>query len=177
MTYPTLTDFIFDLTVQEEDNITPSSPISSETWEIWIKTWLSSLSEYLPEGDHFELSLLLTNDLGIRSYNAQYRQQNKSTDVLSFASLEADIPYSDDYASEDAIYLGDLIISLETAERQALQHEHSLSIELAWLASHGLLHLLGWDHPDEASLQEMLADQETLLAQIGLTVSEKYYQA
>ena len=60
--------------------------------------------------------------------------------------------------------LGDIVISVETAARQAAEQGHSLERELLFLASHGLLHLLGWDHPDDASLAVMLARQEALLA-------------
>jgi probable rRNA maturation factor len=63
-----------------------------------------------------------------------------------------------------ALELGDIVISLDTAARQAPDHGHSLERELLFLASHGLLHLLGWDHPDEASLAAMLERQERLLA-------------
>ena len=65
---------------------------------------------------------------------------------------------------EDALELGDIVISLETAARQAPDHGHSLPAELLFLATHGLLHLLGWDHPDDASLAAMLRKQEELLA-------------
>lgn len=68
----------------------------------------------------------------------------------------------------EPLYLGDMIISVETARRQAQQQNHSLTLELAWLAAHGLLHLLGWDHPDDISLHEMLNRQETLLKIVGL---------
>jgi probable rRNA maturation factor len=64
----------------------------------------------------------------------------------------------------EPLELGDIVISVETAARQAPEHGHSLERELLFLASHGLLHLLGWDHPDEASLAAMLAQQEQLLA-------------
>ena len=60
--------------------------------------------------------------------------------------------------------LGDIVISVETAARQAREHDHPLERELRFLASHGLLHLLGWDHPDEESLAAMLERQERLLA-------------
>jgi probable rRNA maturation factor len=63
-----------------------------------------------------------------------------------------------------ALELGDIVISLDTAARQAPEHGHSLERELLFLASHGLLHLLGWDHPDDASLAAMLERQERLLA-------------
>jgi probable rRNA maturation factor len=65
----------------------------------------------------------------------------------------------------EALELGDIVISLETAARQAPEHGHDLRQELLFLATHGLLHLLGWDHPDDASLAAMLARQEQLLKQ------------
>ena len=60
--------------------------------------------------------------------------------------------------------LGDIVVSVPTAARQAIEQGHSLERELQWLVSHGLLHLLGWDHPDEATLNAMIACQERLLA-------------
>ena len=66
-------------------------------------------------------------------------------------------------AAFGALELGDIVISLDTAARQAPEHGHSLERELLFLASHGLLHLLGWDHPDDASLAAMLERQERLL--------------
>jgi probable rRNA maturation factor len=86
------------------------------------------------------------------------------------ADEEADEDGSDDDGDQDwdpafdALELGDIVISLETAARQAPEHGHSLEQELLFLASHGLLHLVGWDHPDDASLAAMLARQERLLA-------------
>jgi probable rRNA maturation factor len=68
------------------------------------------------------------------------------------------------------LYLGDVVISVDTAGRQAQQQGHPLQTELAWLAAHGLLHLLGWDHPDEERLVEMLNQQETLLQSVNLTI-------
>lgn len=67
-------------------------------------------------------------------------------------------------AGEEPLELGDIVISVQTAARQAPEHGHSLERELLFLASHGLLHLLGWDHPDDASLAAMLARQQQLLA-------------
>ncbi len=62
------------------------------------------------------------------------------------------------------------MISLETASQQANSQGHPLDTELAWLAAHGLLHLLGWDHPDEASLIRMLSRQQALLDTVGLAL-------
>ncbi|MFB2979886.1 rRNA maturation RNase YbeY [Microseira sp. BLCC-F43] len=143
------------------------SVISVETWQEWCEKWLEILQTSLPPADAYELGLRLTDDAEIQELNAQYRNKNQPTDVLAFAALEADIPQSEEMLLHVPLYLGDLVISVETAARQAQQQGHSLKTELAWLAAHGLLHLLGWDHPDEDSLTEMLSMQATLLESIG----------
>jgi probable rRNA maturation factor len=71
---------------------------------------------------------------------------------------------SDLEPSGEPLELGDIVISLETAARQAAAADTSLEAELLFLASHGLLHLLGWDHPDAESLAAMLSRQEALIA-------------
>jgi probable rRNA maturation factor len=116
----------------------------------------------------YELSLRLTSDREIQSLNAQYSQQDKPTDVLAFAALETDYPQIDHLQSQMPLYLGDIVISMDTAQQQAQSQGHSLKTELAWLATHGFLHLLGWDHPDDASLTRMLDQQRVLLCQVGL---------
>jgi probable rRNA maturation factor len=68
------------------------------------------------------------------------------------------------------LYLGDIVISIDTAQQQAQKQGHTLLTELAWLASHGLLHLLGWDHPDEESLERMLKQQVKLLKSVGISI-------
>ena len=143
------------------------SVISAENWQEWCEKWLEILKTSLPPADAYELSLRLTDDAEIQELNAQYRNKNQPTDVLAFAALEADIPQSEEMLLHLPLYLGDLVISVETASRQAQQQGHSLQTELAWLAAHGLLHLLGWDHPDDDSLTEMLSMQATLLESIG----------
>ncbi len=167
-------DPIIDLNVQDafavsSDQTPISYPISSQTWKNWFQTWGNSLISYLPVGDHYELTLRLTGDQEIQSLNAQYRQKNQPTDVLAFATLEGNFPKIPDQPEFlEPLYIGDIIISVETAQKQAQQQGHSLKRELPWLASHGFLHLLGWDHPDEPSLQKMLQQQETLLKIVGL---------
>jgi probable rRNA maturation factor len=150
----------------------PSSivcPIALASWTSWLQNWLEAMYPNIPKGDAYELSLRLTGDEEIQRLNAQYRHKNQPTDVLAFAALEVDAPQLPEEFSElEPLYLGDIIISVETADRQAQQQGHSLAIELAWLASHGFLHLLGWDHPDEEGLIKMLSQQETLLKIIGL---------
>ncbi len=102
----------------------------------------------------------------LQMLNTQYRSQNKPTDVLAFATLEVDCPLPPEILSSQSLYLGDIVISVETAYHQAQQQGHSLKTELGWLATHGLLHLLGWDHPDDESLTEMLNQQRVLLEAI-----------
>ena len=140
-------------------------------WQALFSRWLGQLAGELPAELHasaYSLGLLLTDDATIAALNGQWRQRPEPTDVLSFAAQEESedggpLPPLPD-GLEACLELGDLVISLETAARQAEAHDHSLSEELLFLASHGLLHLLGWDHPDEASLAAMLFRQETLIA-------------
>jgi probable rRNA maturation factor len=146
-------------------------PISPSIWESWLGKWLEILQPDLPLAAAYELTLRLTDDTEIQALNAQYRHKNQPTDVLAFAALEVDSPQLPAQIQLSMpLYLGDVVISVETAHRQAQQQGHSLQTELAWLASHGLLHLLGWDHPDEESLLEMLARQTTLLQIVGMTI-------
>ena len=154
-----------ELTVQD---LYQPSVVDERTWIKWFEEWLQTPGLDLPPADTYEVSLRLTTDVEIQSFNFQFRQQDKPTDVLSFAALEVDFPQVADDTGDVAIYLGDIIISVDTAARQAPEHGYSLIKELAWLASHGLLHLLGWDHPNEASLLLMLQQQEKLLACSGL---------
>ena len=154
-----------ELTVQD---LYQPSVIAEHTWTNWFEDWLQTPDLGLPPADIYEVSLRLTTDVEIQAFNSQFRQQDKPTDVLSFAALEVDFPQVADDSGDLAIYLGDIIISVDTATRQAPEHGYSLIKELAWLASHGLLHLLGWDHPNEASLLLMLQQQEKLLACSGL---------
>jgi probable rRNA maturation factor len=142
--------------------------VEETTWVTWFQDWLQTPGLDLPPADTYELSLRLTTDSEIQALNAQFRQQDKPTDVLSFAAMEVDFPEIEDNPADLTLYLGDIIISVDTAVRQAPEHGYSLRKELAWLASHGLLHLLGWDHPDEASLLLMLDRQETFLDRSGL---------
>jgi probable rRNA maturation factor len=144
------------------------SIVDESTWVGWFQDWLQTPGLDLPPADTYELSLRLTTDTEIQALNAQFRHQDKSTDVLSFAAMEVDFPEVESEPGNLSLYLGDIIISVDTAVRQAPEHGYALKKELAWLASHGLLHLLGWDHPDEHSLLIMLDRQETFLAQSGL---------
>jgi len=158
------------LEVSTELSNNVDSSIAAETWQNWFERWLEDLPD-LPPAPAYELSLRLTDDAEIQDLNAHYRHQDKPTDVLAFAALEVDFPQPVQMQSSP-LYLGDIVISVDTASRQAQQQKHTLQAELAWLATHGLLHLLGWDHPDENSLVRMLNQQALLLQSIGISINK-----
>ncbi|MDP6341878.1 MAG: rRNA maturation RNase YbeY, partial [Acidimicrobiales bacterium] len=120
--------------------------------------------EIVLNASQFSLGLELTNDKKILDLNHAWLGQSKSTDVLSFPII--DETFFD--VSNECIELGDIVISVPTAIRQAKDNKINLFRELRWLATHGLLHLLGWDHPDQDSLSQMLITQEQLLDLRGI---------
>lgn len=107
--------------------------------------------------DH-ELSIVLTDDEHIRVLNRDFRQQDKPTDVLSFGQMEGE-----PFVSPIPV-LGDLVISLETAARQADERGHPLAAEVRILLVHGLMHLLGHDHLEDDERADMAAAENELLA-------------
>lgn len=124
------------------------------TYDFFTKIAESVFNELDMQDNQYEISLLLTDDETIRQLNKEYRNKDKSTDVLSFPM-------------EDDIMLGDIVISVDTASRQAAEAEINIDRETAFLFIHGLLHLLGYDHEtsqeDEA---EMFALQEKILKKL-----------
>ena len=114
----------------------------------------------LPES---ELSILLTDDAGIQEINRDHRGKDKPTDVLSFPQNEFLRPMVPDNG-HDLGLLGDVIISIDTAERQAAQRKRPLLDEIRFLLAHGVLHLLGYDHMDPEEKREMTAMTRRLVA-------------
>lgn len=106
----------------------------------------------------YEVSVLLTDDPYIKSLNLEYRGIDAPTDVLAFPQLEGKVK-----ASMSSNILGDVVISLETAERQAVTEKHLLEHEVAFLTVHGVLHLLGYDHQTQAEAAVMFEKQDTIL--------------
>lgn len=145
--------------------------IPAEMWQAWFECWLEILQNQIPLASSYELSLRLSDDAEIQLLNSQYRQQNKPTDVLAFAALETEFPNVCEIAA-DPLYLGDIVISVDTAAKQALGQGHAIQTELAWLAAHGLLHLIGWDHPDDDRLNQMLDQQISLLEKVGIAITQ-----
>lgn len=122
-----------------------------------------------------EVDVTIVDDAEIHELNREYRGMDKPTDVLSFA-LDEDSEDSDEPellgAPEEHLY-GDIIISAETALRQAEEYGHGLERELTYLAVHGMFHLLGYDHMTEAEKAVMRAKEEEALRAINL--SEEFF--
>ncbi|HHY67375.1 MAG TPA: rRNA maturation RNase YbeY, partial [Alicyclobacillus sp.] len=109
---------------------------------------------------------VLVDDERIHELNRDYRGVDRPTDVLSFAMREGEgEPVQTEEGRE---LLGDIVISVETAERQANQYGHSLRRELAFLAVHGFLHLLGYDHQSPEQERVMFGKQEEVLSALGI---------
>lgn len=107
------------------------------------------------EVDNVVVTLILTNDEVITHINKTYRKKKGPTDVISFAYREAPMPYG---ATKE--HLGDIFISLETAQRQSSQYKVILKEELKRLLVHGVLHLLGYDHEQSAYKKRMMQKKE-----------------
>lgn len=117
--------------------------------------------------DDAEVSVTLVDNVRIRELNNEFREIDRETDVLSF-------PLGDDEGFEvdpdtDAILLGDIVISLEKAQSQAEEYGHGLRREVAFLVTHSLFHLLGYDHMTPEEEAEMFAKQEKVLEKLGIT--------
>jgi probable rRNA maturation factor len=149
----------------------------ADPWHALLSAWLGQLASELPaelQAPAYSLGLSLVGDAEITALNSDWRQKDGPTDVLAFAAQDeglndappVPLPAPDEEDGEP-LELGDIVISVDTAARQAPEHGHHLEQELLFLASHGLLHLLGWDHPDDSSLAAMLERQLKLLESTG----------
>ncbi len=116
-----------------------------------------------------EVYVAFTDDLGIKEYNRKYREIDKATDVLSFPQFTPDekIPAAPLPGMERTL-LGDIVISYARGLVQAETYGHSPERELSFLALHGFLHLIGYDHEEEEERQEMEERSEEILASLGV---------
>ena len=103
-----------------------------------------------------EISISLVDDSAISELNASYRDKQGATDVLSFSLLEGD------HSERRGSLLGDVVVSLETAARQAAEGGRSLDQEVLRLLIHGALHLLGHDHEEPGEARRMRAEEQRL---------------
>ncbi|QQK79689.1 rRNA maturation RNase YbeY [Salicibibacter cibi] len=136
-----------------------------ETQVALVTNVLQSTCERLGLPADTECSLLFVDAKTIQALNRDYRGKDDATDVLSFA-LNDDAEAMDTDPADHM--LGDIVVCVEQARDQAGEYGHSMERELCFLAVHGLLHLLGYDHGTTAEEQEMFTLQEELLSAYGL---------
>lgn len=119
--------------------------------------------------DNAEIELTFVDDEQIKELNKEYRNIDKPTDVLSFPLGENGIY---DKNPENGFYmLGDIVISVDHAEKQADLYGHGIEREIAFLTVHSMLHLLGYDHVDGGEQQRIMRQkEETVLGKMGLAV-------
>ncbi|WP_027407842.1 rRNA maturation RNase YbeY [Anoxybacteroides tepidamans] len=133
---------------------------------------IAELLNYAAEVEHVpagaEVSVSFVDNERIRIINREYRGKDQPTDVISFALEEMGEGEIEIVGAEMPPMLGDIIISVPKAKEQAEEYGHSLMRELGFLAVHGFLHLLGYDHETEEEEKEMFAKQEQILEQYGL---------
>lgn len=121
-----------------------------------------------------EISIRFVDNVEIHRLNLQYRNVDSPTDVLSFPLAENG---EYDMNPDTGLFmLGDIVISVEKALAQAEEYGHSFQREMAFLAVHSMLHLLGYDHEDGGlSVVRMREKEETVLTQVGLKRNGSYY--
>ncbi|UJL48260.1 rRNA maturation RNase YbeY [Virgibacillus sp. NKC19-16] len=115
-----------------------------------------------------EISVNFVDDKEIQELNRNYRQQDRPTDVISFA-LEETVEGELDIIGDDIpLVLGDIVISVDKAKEQAEEYNHSLEREIGFLTVHGFLHLLGYDHQEKQEETLMFQKQEDILRKFGI---------
>ncbi|MFJ7854261.1 rRNA maturation RNase YbeY [Peribacillus frigoritolerans] len=116
-----------------------------------------------------ELSVTFVDNDRIREINKEYRHKDSATDVISFALEEMGEDEVEIVGAEMPRMLGDIIISIERTKEQAEEYGHSFERELGFLALHGFLHLLGFDHMNEEDEKVMFTKQKEILEEYGLS--------
>ena len=114
-----------------------------------------------------EVAITLSNDAEIRLLNAEWRDKDKATNVLSFPQMEPDDLDALTGEEPQEILLGDIILALETCAREAEEKAIPLTTHATHLVVHGMLHLLGYDHIDEAEAQTMEDMERAAMAAMG----------
>jgi probable rRNA maturation factor len=157
------------------DILTLQQPFITSVIKKCIDTTLTAENITVP----CEINVLVTNDKGIHAINLASRQIDRPTDVLSFPmfELEPGNPPEDweEYLDpgSDHCPLGDMCISLERAQLQAKEFGHSVRREVGYLTIHSMLHLLGYDHLDEAEMKRQMRAREEAIASMIPGMSRK----
>ncbi|MDI6601708.1 MAG: rRNA maturation RNase YbeY [Thermoanaerobacteraceae bacterium] len=147
--------------IDNRQDIIPVGPGLNQIIEGVVRETLA-LENFPGEAD---VSVSLVNDEEIKELNRVYRGVDSPTDVLSFSMLEGE----DNVQILDMpVMLGDIVISLERALHQSEEYGHSFEREVGYLAAHGMLHLLGYDHITDEDREVMRIKEESVLDKLGL---------
>lgn len=151
--YANIRDMNCLISIQIDDQF--HDKIDNALLEKTVKTTL----EIAKTANSFELGLVITDDASIHKMNREYRGIDSPTDVISFALLEGE-----DFVMppDQTLHLGEVVISYPRAIEQAKEQKHTVQREVMWLVTHGVLHLLGYDHENDEDRQQM-QDIETVV--------------
>ncbi len=131
---------------------------------------IENVAKAVLESENFslntEISFSIVSNKEIRQINKKYRNIDKETDVLSFPLIDFE---NEEIPNKGTIILGDIIISIEKAISQAKEYGHSITREIAFLTTHSMLHLLGYDHMTENEEKIMFEKQENILKSLNIT--------
>ena len=163
--------------VSTEHSIIIESELEEDTgiWEALLSRVIPAALEAEGVTVPCEVDVLLTDDEGIHQINLEQREVDRPTDVLSFPMFEftpGEPPTDDADADPETglVPLGDMVISLERARAQGEEYGHGVQREVAYLAVHSVLHLLGYDHMDEGPEKARMRErEETILNRLGIT--------
>lgn len=140
-------------------------PLDLDLW----RQRLADALRFTDQPDNTEVSVTFVDDSRIHELNLEFRGKDRPTDVLSFPLLEGDALAAEPEAGMPRM-LGDIVVSVETAKRQAAEYGHSLEREIGFLLIHGLLHLLGEDHETPEQEDRMRERQRQVLEAWGLSL-------
>lgn len=147
-------DFVFDNEVDNFEN----------NYEEDFTAIIEQALKTLHIEDDVEVSCVLVDDERIHEINREYRHIDRSTDVISFAMEDNDQFYVEGMPRT----LGDIFISVDHAKKQAEEYGHSLRREMCFLFTHGILHLLGYDHMTDEQEKEMFGLQDEILGALNI---------
>ncbi|MGI6452996.1 MAG: rRNA maturation RNase YbeY [Syntrophomonadaceae bacterium] len=153
-----------EITVLNQQNIIEWS----EELENFINHVIEAVGNTEDLAQEAEVSILLVDNPYIQELNNQYRGIDLPTDVLSFAMNETSGDLPDFEAWQDSWLLGDIVVSLEQALIQSKEYGHSFKRELGYLITHGMLHLLGYNHENREERSIMRTREEAIMKSIDL---------